>query len=115
MIVKNLTYLIRIQFGIVFLVGRLGFLPKQRNVMLKAQPISKNYKRKGNYPDRNLRVIKDNLSKKIYDKEVCSVSLKFRPHYPDSLRLLPESNIKTIKESLYTLESEKNAQRISRK
>ena len=65
------------------------------------------YKSKGQRPDRNRKAIVDGLNEEIYDKEVCSVSLKFRPHYPDSLRLLPEGNIKTIKESLYTLESEK--------
>ena len=54
-----------------------------------------------------VKAIVDGLNEEIYDKDVCKVSLKFRPHYPDGLRLLPESNIKTIKESLYTLESEK--------
>ena len=65
------------------------------------------YKSKGQRPDRNRKAIVDGLNEEIYDKDVCKVSLKFRPHYPDSLRLLPECNIKTIKESLYTLESEK--------
>ena len=65
------------------------------------------YKSKGQRPDRNRKAIANNLNEEIYNKDVCKVSLRFRPYYPEGLRLLPESNVKTIKESLYTLESEK--------
>lgn len=65
------------------------------------------YKRKGSYPERDRKVVEDNLSKELYDKEVLDVSLKFRPHYPDALKLLPEGKVVTIKESLCEIEAEK--------
>ena len=65
------------------------------------------YERKGSFPERDRKVIKDNLSKKIYDKDVLDVSLKFRLHYPDALKLLPEGKVVTIKESLGEIEAEK--------